>query len=56
MGYDAFPGLQGVFFNKIISKRSLFEDVDAKIFDYVGNALANRSGLGKFLRRIGIIR
>lgn len=54
MGYDALPGLRGVFFNEILSKRSLFEDHNAEIFNYVGTSFVKRSDIAKLLKQFGI--
>lgn len=54
MGYDADPTLKGVFFNEIITRRNLFEDANAPIFDYIATSFVKRSDIAKLLKRFGV--
>lgn len=56
MGYDAMPERQGVFYNEIKSSRNLFEDKNAKVFDYIGTSFEQRSGIAKLLKKFGILK
>lgn len=53
MGFDADASLRGVFFNEIITTRSLFEGLDSEILKYFGTSFLKRSEIAKFLQKLG---
>lgn len=54
MGYDAHPGVQGVFFIDIIAKKIIFQYPNAPVYEYLRKSFIRRSGIGKRLRSFGI--
>lgn len=53
MGYDAHPGVQGVFFIEIIAKKIVYQDFNAPVYDYLRMSFIRRSGIGKLLGSFG---
>lgn len=49
MGYDAHPGVQGVFFIEIIANKIIYQDFNAPGYDYYLTSFIRRSGIGKLL-------
>jgi Lipase len=54
MGYDAMKLPGGIFFNVIEAVGNLFQDENAKVFNYIGVSFEKRSGILKFLKILGI--
>lgn len=53
MGYDAIPSLQGVFFNEIMSDRSVVEELNNEAFYHIGSSFVERSDLTKLITKVG---
>lgn len=54
MGFAAQPNHPGVFYNDIESDENLFQDENARIYEYFGVSFNKRSTISKFLRKLGI--